>query len=120
MGFDDTVCVDGHAYAIWIGERIPTTKTPSISAPLYQTITRAYVNVAKDSHSLCGEKLTPAQVQAVTWVTYRRILGYWIMNDVPGLDYYFDQMLDAYLEEYFEDRENQMWDDDLDFSDKDE
>lgn len=76
MGFDDTVCVDGHAYAIWLGERIPTTKTPSISATLYQTITRAYVNVAKDSHAICGEKLTPAQVQAVTWVTYRRLLGY--------------------------------------------
>lgn len=43
------------------------------------------------------------------------------MNSVPGLDYYFDQMLDAYLEEYFEDRENQMWDDeDMDYSDKDE
>lgn len=42
------------------------------------------------------------------------------MNSVPGLDYYFDQMLDAHLEAYFEDRENQMWDDDLDFTDKDE
>jgi len=42
------------------------------------------------------------------------------MSDVPGLDYYFDQMLDAYLEEYFEDREGQAWDDDLDFTDKDE
>lgn len=29
------------------------------------------------------------------------------MTYTPGLDYYFDQMLDAYLEEYFEDRENQ-------------
>jgi len=75
-GFKDTVCVDGHAYAIWLGERIPTTKTPSISKTLYDTITRAYVNVAKDSHSVCGECLTPAQVQAVTWVTYRRLLGY--------------------------------------------
>lgn len=75
-GFKDTVCVDGHAYAIWLGERIPTTKTPSISKTLYDTITRAYVNVAKDSHGICGEILTPAQVQAVTWVTYRRLLGY--------------------------------------------
>ena len=42
------------------------------------------------------------------------------MSDVPGLDYYFDTMLDNYLEEYFEDRESQAWDDDLDFIDKDE
>ena len=76
MGFTDTVCVDGHAYAIWLGERVPTTQTPSIGKALYETITRAYVNVAKDSHAICGEHLTPAQVQAVTWVTYRRLLGY--------------------------------------------
>jgi len=76
LGFEDTVCVDGHAYAIWLGHRVPTTKTPSISATLYQTITRAYVNTSKDSVSVCGERLTPAEVQAVTWVTYRRLLGY--------------------------------------------
>jgi hypothetical protein len=76
MGFKDTVCVDGHAYAIWLGERVPTSQTPSIGKALYECITRAYVNVAKESHSLCGEVLTPAQVQAVTWVTYRRLLGY--------------------------------------------
>ena len=76
IGHEDTVCVDGHAYAIWLGERVPTTKTPSISATLYQTITRAYVNTSKYSLSLCGERLTPAEVQAVTWVTYRRLLGY--------------------------------------------
>lgn len=76
MGFDDAVCVDGHAYAIWLGERVPTTKTPSISATLYETITRAYVNTASVSFDLVGECLSPAQVQAVTWVTYRRLLGY--------------------------------------------
>lgn len=76
MGHTDTVCVDGHAYAVWMGERIPTTKTPSISPSLYETITRSYVSVAKLSHEICGEILTPAQVQAVTWVTYRRLLGY--------------------------------------------
>ena len=38
-----------------------------------------------------------------------------------GLDAYFDRMLDAHLEEYFEDRENQ-WEglnDDEDFNDDD-
>jgi len=72
-GFTDSVCVDGHAYAVFIGERIPTTKTPAISARLYETITRSYCLVADRSVELCGHKLTPAQVQAVTWVTYRRL-----------------------------------------------
>ena len=74
-GRPDAVCVDGHAYAIWLGQRVPTTKTPSLGVRLYAEIARAYCLVAKRSAALCGEQLTPAQVQAVTWVTYRRLLG---------------------------------------------
>jgi hypothetical protein len=40
---------------------------------------------------------------------------------MDGLDAYFDRMLDAHLEEYFEDREN-AWEgltDDEDFNDDD-
>ena len=74
-GVTDAVCVDGHAYAIWLGQRVPTTKTPSIGVRLYADIARAYCLVAKRSAAICGEILTPAQVQAVTWVTYRRLLG---------------------------------------------
>jgi hypothetical protein len=74
-GRQDAVCVDGHALAIWVGQRIPTTQTPSISPTLYATISRAYCLVAKRSKALCGEELTPCQVQATTWVTYRRLIG---------------------------------------------
>ena len=74
MGDKENVCVDGHAYAIFLGERIPTTKTPSITPKLYETIQRAYCLVAKRSYDLCGHILSPIQVQAVTWVTYRRLI----------------------------------------------
>jgi hypothetical protein len=74
MGDNNSVCVDGHAYAIFIGERIATSRTPSITPKLYETIQRAYKLVADRSDLLCGHKLTPTQVQAVTWVTYRRLL----------------------------------------------
>jgi len=74
MGDKNAVCVDGHAYAIFIGERIPTTKTPSITPKLFETIQRAYQLVAKRSVELCGVELSPTQVQAVTWVTYRRLI----------------------------------------------
>jgi hypothetical protein len=73
-GVPDAVCVDGHAYAIWLGQRVPTTKTPGLGKRLYGEIAHAYCLVAKRSAALCGEQLTPAQVQAVTWVTYRRML----------------------------------------------
>ena len=76
LGDPDAVCVDGHAYAVWIGERIPTTQTPSLGVKLYADIARAYQLVAKRSYELCGTTLTPTQVQATTWVTYRRLLGY--------------------------------------------
>ena len=76
LGDPDAVCVDGHAYSVWIGERIPTTQTPKIGVKLYADIARAYQLVAKRSFNLCGVTLSPTQVQAVTWVTYRRLLGY--------------------------------------------
>ena len=74
MGDRNAVCVDGHAYAIFIGENISTTKTPKISPKLFETIQRAYQLVAKRSADLCGVELSPTQVQAVTWVTYRRLI----------------------------------------------
>ena len=74
MGDKNAVCVDGHAYAIFIGERVPTSKTPSITPKLFETIQRAYQLVAKRSADLCGIGLSPTQVQAVTWVTYRRLI----------------------------------------------
>ena len=76
LGDPETVCVDGHAYAVWIGERITTTKTPSIGVKLYADIARAYQLVAKRGFNLCGVTLSPTQVQATTWITYRRLLGY--------------------------------------------
>ena len=74
MGDKNSVCIDGHAYAIFIGENISTTKTPKISPKLFETIQRAYQLVAKRSADLCGVELSPTQVQAVTWVTYRRLI----------------------------------------------
>src|SRR3954468_8262594 len=34
----DEVCVDGHAYSCWSGERIETSKTPHIGVLLYKVI----------------------------------------------------------------------------------
>lgn len=75
MGDHDNVCVDGHAYAVFMGERIPTTKTPSLTPKVYETIQRAYRLVSKRSVELCGHQLSPIEVQAVTWVTYRRLIS---------------------------------------------
>jgi hypothetical protein len=47
---------------------------PSITPKLFETIQRAYQLVAKRSAELCGVELSPTQVQAVTWVTYKRLI----------------------------------------------
>jgi hypothetical protein len=70
---DDAVCVDGHAFAIWKGERIPTTKTPKISPKLYAAIASDYRNAASTINAVMGTAYTAAQVQAITWTAWHRI-----------------------------------------------
>lgn len=70
---DDTVCVDGHAYAIWLGQYVPTTKTPSISPKLYQSISDAYRQAAVTINGVTGDNYTAAQIQAITWTVWQRI-----------------------------------------------
>lgn len=71
--YEDAVCVDGHAYSIWLGQRVATTKTPSISAKLYEQIADDYRKATAQINTITGQHLTPAQVQAVTWVVWRNL-----------------------------------------------
>lgn len=70
---DAGVCVDGHAYAIWLGSYVPTTKTPKISAKLYASISAAYGQAAQTINSVMGTAYSAAQVQAITWTVWQRI-----------------------------------------------
>ena len=69
LGDVDDVCIDGHAYSIWVGDRITLANVPSIGKKLRQTIKSDYQQAAKDlgikSHEL----------QAITWVCWKRIHG---------------------------------------------
>ena len=69
----DYVCVDGHAYSIWLGERVPTTQTPSISKRLYDQIARDYQAAAMSIKGVTGACYSGAQVQAITWVAWRNL-----------------------------------------------
>jgi hypothetical protein len=70
----DSVCIDGHAYAIWKGERIPTTKTPTISAKVYTAISEDYRQTAAAVNNILSSEYTPAQIQAITWIVWRRLV----------------------------------------------
>ena len=69
----DAVCVDGHAYAIWRGERISTSSTPKISAKLYASIVADYIRATDTINNVLGGQYQPRQVQAITWLAWRRL-----------------------------------------------
>ena len=68
------VCVDGHAYAIWRGERISTSSTPKISAKLYGSIAADYTRAAAIINSVLGTTYRAYQVQAITWLVWHRMV----------------------------------------------
>ena len=73
MGNPDAVCIDGHAYSVWVGKYIPTTKTPSIGVPLHKRIVASYILAKNKINTLLGTNYTAAQIQAITWVAHKRI-----------------------------------------------
>lgn len=66
IGQED-VCIDGHAYSIWFGDRITLKNVPSIGVKLRRQIKADYIAVARKNN------IQPSELQAITWVTHRRI-----------------------------------------------
>jgi hypothetical protein len=63
------VTVDTHAISIWNGERCLDKQT----APIFRSI-KKYTAVAEDYQAVAKEiGIAPHQLQAITWVTYKRI-----------------------------------------------
>jgi hypothetical protein len=67
-GLDD-VCIDGHAWCIHQGGRVSLKDVPAISVKLRREIKNDYRQAAADLG------VTGYEVQAVTWVAWRRIHG---------------------------------------------
>ena len=74
LGDSQVVCVDGHAYSIWAGELITTTKTPKINPRLYARIAADYTQAAQ-LISTPHNRIKPAELQAITWLTHKRLFG---------------------------------------------
>ncbi len=73
VGYDDSVVVDGHAYSIWFGERLAMKQVPNIGVKLYKNIAEDYIQATQEINAKFNMDLKPFQVQAITWVTWRRI-----------------------------------------------
>ena len=72
LGLDDC-CIDGHAFSIHSGVRIPTTKTPAIGKKLRESIKNDYRLATKYINYDLGTKYKVSELQAITWVTHKRI-----------------------------------------------
>jgi len=69
-----TVCIDGHAKAIYIGEKFAlTSNKSSITNKQYRIISQAYIDATKEINESEGKSYLPYQIQAITWVAWRRI-----------------------------------------------
>lgn len=67
-GLDD-ICIDGHAWCIWQGSRVTLADVPSIGVKLRREIKADYAQAAADLG------LKASELQAITWVAWRRIHG---------------------------------------------
>lgn len=69
MGDSQEVCIDGHAYSVWLGDRVTLANVPSIGVKLRRTIKADYQAAAK------ALGVPASTVQAITWCAWRRIHG---------------------------------------------
>ena len=74
IGRIDAVCIDGHAYSIWFGDRLTMKQVPNIGKRLYAEIVSDYVEAARIL-SENGTSVTAFEVQAITWCAWRRLHG---------------------------------------------
>ena len=67
------ICIDGHAYCIFMGIRLPVKEVPAIGKRLRQHIKQGYRDATSFINEELGEKYLHSDIQAITWVTYKRI-----------------------------------------------
>ena len=70
-GTDAGVTVDRHAIDVAYGIRHAEQERPQPGKAAYATISEAYTRAARILSRETGEHVTPAQIQAVTWTTWR-------------------------------------------------
>ena len=67
------VCIDGHAYSVWFGQPLTMKEVPPIGVKLRAQIKTDYRDATAFINEELSEHFTPADIQAITWVTHKRI-----------------------------------------------
>jgi hypothetical protein len=79
----DGVCVDRHAYCLAVNDRSVTNAVPKLSPTRYAELADAYRRAARILAREYDLPLTPAVVQSVTWVAWRR--RFWAAGAFDGI-----------------------------------
>jgi len=74
----DGVCIDRHAYSLAVNTRYTDGDIPSLTAKRYDAVADCYRRAAKILSAEYETYISPAQVQSVTWVLWRR--KFWSEN----------------------------------------
>lgn len=67
----DAVCVDRHAYDLAVNHRHTDATRPGLTPKRYALVAEVYRRAAVVASRESGRVVTPAQVQAVTWLAWR-------------------------------------------------
>ena len=67
------VCIDGHAYSIWFGERMTMKQVPNIGKRLRERIKSDYIDATNWINLEMQTNYLPSDIQAITWVCHKRI-----------------------------------------------
>ena len=71
----DEITVDGHAFNIWRGLYTSLNDVPAISNKLYKAVSDAYRDAAVAINQQSKSDWSASQIQAITWVCWRRQNG---------------------------------------------
>ena len=69
----DDVCIDGHAYSVWLGQRVILKDVPNLTGKIRARIKQDYRDATTFINEELDEDYTAATIQAITWVTHKRI-----------------------------------------------
>ncbi len=72
-GKTDDCTIDGHSFNVWNGTVTTLRDVPNMTPKTYKLIQDDYRKAAKIISEIEGETLTASEIQAITWVAYRRI-----------------------------------------------
>ena len=67
------VCIDGHAYSVWFGQRLTMKEVPAIGVKLRSQIKTDYRDATAFINEELGTYYSASTIQAITWVTHKRI-----------------------------------------------